>query len=119
MLTVPDIVALAKSGFTAEQIAKLAAHESRHEKGSAQEQEKEPEKANVNVPSPVPTPAPVPVPTPAPVPNPVQMDATAQKLDSILALMQEQNLRNAVMPKQETAEDIIASIINPTVNGGK
>lgn len=115
MLTVPDIVALAKSGFTAEQISKLAAHESRSEKRNVQEQEKEPE--NVNVP----TPAPVPVPTPAPVPapTPAQMDATAQKLDSILALMQEQNLRNAQMPKQETAEDIIASIINPTVNGGK
>lgn len=119
MLTVPDIVALAKSGFTAEQISKLAAHESRSEKRNVQEQEKEPEKAVVPTPAPVPTPVPAPVPTPAPVPNPVQMDATAQKLDSILALMQEQNLRNAVMPKQETAEDIIAQIINPNVNGGK
>lgn len=119
MLTVPDIVALAKSGFTAEQISKLAAHESRSEKRNVQEQEKEPEKANVNVPEPAPAPVPAPVPTPAPVPAPAQMDATAQKLDSILALMQEQNLRNAVMPKQETAEDIIAQIINPNVNGGK
>lgn len=119
MLTVPDIVALAKSGFTAEQISKLAAHESRSEKRNVQEPENEPEKANVNVPAPVPAPAPAPVPTPVPAPAPTQMDATAQKLDSILALMQEQNLRNAVMPKQETAEDIIASIINPTVNGGK
>ena len=115
MLTVPDIVALAKSGFTAEQISKLAAHESRSEKRNVQEQENEQEKVNVNVPAPVPT----PVPAPVPAPNPVQMDATAQKLDSILALMQEQNLRNAVMPKQETAEDIIAQIINPNVNGGK
>lgn len=115
MLTVPDIVALAKSGFTAEQISKLAAHESRSEKRNVQEQEREPENVNVNAPVPTPT----PVPAPVPAPNPVQMDATAQKLDSILALMQEQNLRNAVMPKQETAEDIIANIINPTVNGGK
>ena len=111
MLTVPDIIALAKSGFTAEQISKLAAHESRSEKRNVQEQEKEPE--------PAPAPVPAPVPTPAPAPAPTQMDATAQKLDSILALMQEQNLRNAVMPKQETAEDIIAQIINPNVNGGK
>ena len=115
MLTVPDIVALAKSGFTAEQISKLAAHESRSEKRNVQEQENEPEKVNVNVPAP----APAPVPTPAPAPAPAQMDATAQKLDSILALMQAQNLMNAVMPKQETAEDIIAQIINPNVNGGK
>lgn len=106
MLTVPDIVALAKSGFTAEQISKLAAHESRQEKVTSQEQEKEP------------APAPAPVPTPAPVPAPAQMDATAQKLDSILALMQAQNLMNAQMPKKETAEDIIANIINPNVNGG-
>ena len=112
MLTVPDIVALAKSGFTAEQISKLAAHESRQEKANRQEPEKLEGEVNVPTPTPAPAPVPTPVPAPAPVPNTAQMDATAHKLDSILAL-------NAVMPKQETAEDIIAQIINPNVNGGK
>ena len=119
MLTVPDIVALAKSGFTAEQISKLAAHESRQEKANRQEPEKLEGEVNVPTPTPAPAPVPTPAPVPVPAPAPAQMDATAQKLDSILALMQAQNLMNAVMPKQETAEDIIAQIINPNVNGGK
>lgn len=104
-----DILALAKAGFSAKQIATIL-----NEKLDGD--------------SPAPAPAPVPQPEPKPAPenkdenkgenkgesnndNMIQM--MNQKFDQMIQLMQAQNLANSQQPKQESVDDIIASIINP------
>ena len=89
-----DILTLAKAGFTAQQIAALSMV------GTA----KAPE------PVPDPAPAPEPAPTPAPAPEPAPVPATA---DDVLKAMQQMMLLQTQQPKQPTAEDILAEIINP------
>lgn len=96
-----DVLALAKAGFNAKQIATIL-----NEKLDGD--------------------SPVPVPQPVPQPetenkgesknenandNAIQM--MNQKFDQMIQLMQAQNLANSQQPKQESVDDIIASIINP------
>ena len=96
-----DVLALAKAGFNAKQIATIL---------------------NENLDGG--SPAPVPQPAPQPEPenkgenksenvsdNAIQM--MNQKFDQMIQLMQAQNLANSQQPKQESVDDIIASIINP------
>lgn len=96
-----EILALAKAGFNAKQIATILNEDLNGDK-----------------------PAPVPQPKPEPEPenkdenkgennsdNMIQM--MNQKFDQMIQLMQAQNLANSQQPKQESVDDIIASIINP------
>lgn len=110
-----DIIALARAGFTAQQIAQMAQAE----------------------PAPVqqePTPAPVPQePVPAPVPQeptPVQQEPTPapDQFSAILAemqtlkqTMQAQNRQNAelIPPAPQSAQDILSSIIAPPKKNGE
>lgn len=96
-----DILALAKAGFTAKQIAVLLN-----------------EDLNLNLPAPSPQPKPEPEPenksenkSENASDNAIQM--MNQKFDQMIQLMQAQNLANSQQPKQESVDDIIASIINP------
>ena len=92
-MTNEDILTLAKAGFTAQQIAAL----------SMTGLNKQP--APIVAAAPAPT-APDPA-TPAPAP---QSPATA---DDVLKAMQQMMLLQTQQPKQPTAEDILAEIINP------
>ena len=102
---VKDIVALAHAGFSAEQIAKLASIPA-----------PAPTPAPTPDPAPAPAPVPAPVPTPAPAPSPAPDPSTAvvNKLDDFMKMIMATNIINSQQPKAETADDIIASIINPT-----
>lgn len=113
-MNVSDIVALAHAGFTVEQITKLATAP-------------EPKPNTEANPTPVPAPAPVnnPNPTPAPAPNPVPApapdmndsitnNAVVNKLDDFMKMIMANNILNSNQPKPVTADDVIASIINPT-----
>ena len=109
-----DIIALARAGFTAQQIAQMSQAE----------------------PAPAPVtqePAPVPVqqePTPAPVqqePTPAPVQQTPDQLSAILAemqtlkqTMQAQNRQNAelIPPTPQSAQDILSSIIAPSKKNG-
>ncbi len=101
-LSIEDIVALSKAGFTASQIAELNA-------------------APAPAPEPAPAPAPAPAPEPAPAPAPAPQTAAPHSVDDVLAAIsglsasiQNANLLQAQMPtEQKTAETILASIINP------
>ena len=95
-----DIVALAKAGFTRDQIVALAGIK----------------------PAPVPQITPVPQPAPEQQTAPVQQTAPATSgdpvLDALMGLredMKKQALLFSSQPpqKQETADSILASIINP------
>lgn len=89
-----DILTLAKAGFTAKQIAALSMVGT----------------APAPAPAPAPDPAPAPAPAPAPDPAPAPQPATA---DDVLKAMQQMMLLQTQQPKQPTAEDILAEIINP------
>ena len=104
-MNVNDILTLAKSGFTAQQIAALMSI------------------SNAPAPAPVPAPAPAPALAPAPAPAPENSAATAQEnfakifeqLNNITGTIQQGNLQAAVQPTQPplTAEDVLAEIIRP------
>lgn len=120
-MNITDIIALAGAGFTKNDILRIASNQ------------------RVQTPTPTPTPAPTQAPTPtqAPVQVPVQAPVGAQglsatfppgygagiyqqngqdfgnKLDQILGAVQSNNMVNSQMPKEETVEDMLASIINP------
>ena len=97
-----DILTLAKAGFNAQQIAALSAV------GAA--------------PAPAPAPAPTPAPAPAPAPTPAPAPAPAATVDDVLKSVKDltQTMQNGFImgtqqPKQPTAEEILANIINPPV----
>ena len=104
-MTYEDIVALAKAGFTADQIAKL----------SAVQNTTQPTPPAV---PPVQTqPVVLPVQTQPAVP-PVQTpynspDYILQAINSVNDTMRQMQINMSNQPKPETTDDIIASIINP------
>lgn len=91
-MKVEDIIALAKAGFSMEQMGEI--------------------NKVMNVPQPEPTPALQPEPTPAPQP---QDDPILQELLGIKTLIQKQNIiRDSHGGQDErTADDILASLIAP------
>ena len=96
-----DIIALARAGFTAQQIAQMAQEEP--------------------APAPVPQePAPEPVPQ-APQPAPDQLNAILAEMQTLKQTMQAQNRQNAelIPPTPQSAQDILTSIIAPPKTGDK
>ena len=96
-----DIIALARAGFTAQQIAQMSQAE--------------------------PTPAPVPQePAPAPAtqettPAPDQLSAILAEMQTLKQTMQAQNRQNAelIPPTPQSAQDILSSIIAPPKKNGE
>ena len=119
MYNFDDILALSKAGFTAQQIAALAQTVQQPAPSPA------PQPAPASVPQPVPAPvpqpvpAPVPQPAPAPVPQPVPApakDPILEAIQNLTGIVQNGNiLQSQQPPKQQTAEDILANIINPPI----
>lgn len=120
-MDIKDIIALANAGFSKDDIAKIAISVNA---GSA-----DPTPANVpaqiqtpaNVPAQTPTnvPAQTPANVPAQIPTqtqtPAPVDAILKELGLIKDTMQANALLGAQMPKLESTDDILASIINPPV----
>ena len=106
-----DILTLAKAGFNAQQIAALSAV------GAAPTPAPQPTPAPEPTPAPQPTPAPVPTPTPAPQPTPTPAPATVddvlKSVKDLTQTMQSGFILGSQQPKQPTAEEILANIINP------
>ena len=98
-MDINDVLALAKAGFSRDEISKIAL---------AVPAEKQ-------TPATVPaqTPATVPQQTPVTVPQQTPADAILKELGLIKDTMQANALFGAQMPKPESTEDILASIINP------
>lgn len=105
-----DIIALARAGFTAQQIAQMA--------------QAEPAPAPVTQ---EPAPAPVPQePAPAPVPQepttaPDQFSAILAEMQTLKQTMQAQNRQSAelIPPTPQSAQDILSSIIAPPKKNGE
>lgn len=104
-MKIEDIISLAGAGFSKQDIIKIAG----------------------TVSAPVPAPAPIQTPTPASAPASVSAPVPAQdvfnqrmgvldnRLDEIAKLIQVGNLSNSQIPEPPTTEDMLASIINPSV----
>ena len=108
-----DIIALARAGFTAQQIAQMS---------QAEQIPQEP------TPAPVPqepVPAPVPQePTPVqqePTPAPDQFSAILAEMQTLKQTMQAQNRQIAelIPPTPQSAQDILSSIIAPPKKNGE
>ena len=108
-----DIIALARAGFTAQQIAQMS---------QAEQVPQEP------APAPVPQePAPAPVtqePAPATqetTPAPDQLTAILAEMQTLKQTMQAQNRQNAelIPPTPQSAQDILSSIIAPPKKNGE
>ena len=106
-----DIIALARAGFTAQQIAQMA---------QAEQVPQEPAPVPVQQ---EPTPAPVQQePTPAPVQQtPDQLSAILAEMQTLKQTMQAQNRQNAelIPPTPQSAQDILSSIIAPPKKTGE
>lgn len=98
-----EIIALAKAGFTAQQIAQMAVISQQETTPAPVQQE--------------PTPAPVQEePTPAPAQQtPDQFAAILAEMQTLKQTVQAQNRQNAelIPPAPQSAQDILASIIAP------
>lgn len=101
-----DIIALAKAGFTAQQIAQLA------------QSNEQPAQA-----APVATEQPqaVPVVQEQPQASPDQLTAILAEMQTLKQTVQAQNRQNAelIPPKPQTAQDVLASIIAPPAKDGE
>lgn len=106
-----DIIALARAGFTAQQIAQMS---------QAEQVPQEPAPAPVTQ---EPTPAPVQQePAPAPVQQtPDQLSAILAEMQTLKQTMQAQNRQNAelIPPTPQSAQDILSSIIAPPKKNGE
>lgn len=98
-MTTQEILTLLNAGYTKQEIMALDA----------------------GTPAPEPTPDPAPEPPPAPDPAPDAANQFAGMLqtmftqfgDRMQSIMQKMNLQSAEQPVPESAQDVIASIINP------
>lgn len=106
-MTLQEIISLANAGFNAKQIATLAS-------------------MSVETPAPAPAPTPAPAPAqdpahaPAPAPAQVQLPASAtlptntdQMQAMFNSLIRSASIAYSEQPARETADDVLASIINP------
>ena len=93
-----DFVALAKAGYTADQINKLAV-------------------ATMTAPAPAPVqaPAPAPVQAPAPVPTVDPVQELLKQFAELKGAVQANAVQQSAQPPEPTAEQILAEIIDPPV----
>lgn len=102
-MRIEDIIVLAGAGFSKQDIIKIV--------------------GTVSAPAPAPAPAPTPASAPVSVSAPVpaqdvfnkRMGVLDNRLDEITKLIQVGNLGNSQIPEPPTTEDMLASIINPSV----
>lgn len=96
-MKIEDIIALAGAGFSKQDIIKIA--------------------GTVSAPAPIQTPTPASVSAPVPAQDVFnqRMGVLDNRLDEITKLIQVGNLSNSQIPEPPTTEDMLASIINPSV----
>ena len=120
MFNAENVLVLAKAGFTAQQIAGLSMLAGQPPAAPAPAPApavNNPVPPQPSAAPPAPAPAPQPVPAPAPVPQPV--DPVLAELQKLTGLVQGSNIMNVNQPKVQTAEEILAEIINPAPKGEK
>lgn len=92
-MTTNELLELVRAGFTKDEIAQLAKAETKPAEKKEPEPEKKPEQKEKKT-------------------DPVNT-TLEQKFDMLMKKLEASNFMNANQPKEETVDDIIASIINP------
>ena len=113
-MDVNDILALAKAGFTADQITMMLQ--------AAPAVTPAPEPAPEPARTPTPEPAPEPAPTPAPEPDDSLRAALADVTKELQDLRRSAVLGNILgsqQPPEQSVDDILAEIINPPMKEEK
>ena len=107
-MNINDVIALSRAGFTSEQIAQMAVAEQQQPAPAA-----DPEPAAPAAPA---QPAPAPAAPAAPAPNnQASFDAIMAAIGGLKTQLLQQAIQNSQQPAQQrqSAEDMLASIINP------
>lgn len=114
-MKIEDIIALAKAGFTMEQIGELNRILTKPEPAPA------PQPAPTPQPEPAPAPQPEPAPAPAPQPEPAKdYQKIFEELTGIKQAIQQGNIGSDSFTKPaRTTDDILADLINPPKKGDK
>ena len=130
-MKIEDIIALAKAGFTMEQIGDMNRILAQPEPAPAPQPTPAPQPAPAPQPTPAPQPAPTPQPTPAPAPQPQPAPAPQpepakdyqkifEELTGIKQAIQQGNIGSDSFTKPtRTTDDILADLINPPKKGDK
>jgi len=109
-----DILALSKAGYNSAQIALIAQGMQAEAAAPAPAEKPDPAPAPAEKPDPAPAEKPDPAPAPAEKPDPApSFDGIMAELQKISGAMFAGNIANSQQPKEQTPEDIIASIIRP------
>lgn len=117
-MTAKEILALSMSGYNSQQIAVIAAEMAAQPADPAPAPAADPAPAPAE-PAPAPAPAADPAPAPAADPAMPQLDGLMAKLDALTNQLQQQAILASQQPATQTADDILASIINPPKVGSK
>ena len=105
-----DIVALAKAGFTASQIAAM----NKPANAPANQPANAPDNQPANAPANQPANATANQPANAPANNGI--DAVLAQIKALTEAVQANGIINSNQPPQRTADDILAEILNPKTN---
>ena len=109
-MTYQELMKLVNAGFTKQEILAITGQLNA-------EPSPEPAKAQ----DPVPDPEPAKAPEPQPDQNQAAIDKLTEQVTKLTTLVQKSNILMSEQPelKQQTAEDIVASIIFPSYKGDK
>lgn len=103
-MKIEDLVALAKAGYTPEQVAALLRMAA-------------PETPTEAAPAPAPAPAEEAAPAPAPAPAPVQsahnVDDLFAEMQRLAGVIQAGNIAGSQAPAPATADEVLARILDP------
>lgn len=105
-MTTQEVLTLLNAGYTKQEIMSM----------DIADNAASPDPASAT--DPAPDPAPATDPAPAPAPDPSQFAGMLQTMftqfgDRMQSIMQKMNLQSTEQPVPESAQDVIASIINP------
>lgn len=107
-MKIDDIITLSKAGFTKDEIMQLVTGQA----SENEEKTKEDDKKNDE-----PTEKPQ-VQEPEPVKEDSRIDKVISKLEELTSGMEKLAIKTSEMPKRETTEEALASIINPYLSTG-
>lgn len=118
MLTYEQIITLSDKGFSPDQIVKLTGEEIPE---PSPEPEPEPSPEPAQEPEPEPTPQPSPEPSPASLSSVLQeaIKGFSAEVAEMRKALQASNIRNVIRednPPSQTADNILAEMIHPTIN---
>lgn len=100
-MTIDEILALTKAGFTKEDILQLASIQTEAPPDQKEEAAEEPPKEEVKE---------------EPLKEDKRIDMVMEKLDKLSSGMESLALKGTRMPERETVDDTLARIINPYIN---